>query len=89
MQDNYQKELAFAISKVLKRLRKQTGKSLTLFCYEYSIPTSSLNDIETCKSQNPKIHTIYLVLKALGISGPKFFEMVEKELPQYFMEEND
>ncbi len=85
MQAENEKLLSTAIGKVLKKLREKTGKSLTLFCYEYSIPTSSLNDIESGKPLNPKFTTITQVLRAYGLNYSEFFKMVEQELPADFM----
>lgn len=89
MQVENEKLLSKAIGLVLKRLRVKTGKSLTLFCYEYSIPTSSLNDIENGKPLNPKLTTVYQVLKSLNITFSEFFVLVEKELPDNFMDLED
>lgn len=85
MQAENEKLLSIAIGKVLKKLREKTGKSLTLFCYEYSIPTSSLNDIESGKPLNPKFTTIIQVLRAYGLNYSEFFKIVEQELPADFM----
>lgn len=89
MQVENEKILSKTIGKVLKMLREKTGKSLTLFCNEYSIPTSSLNDIENGKYLNPKLLTIYQVLKILNITLSEFFVIVEQKLPDEFLNLDD
>ena len=83
MQENEQ-ILANAIAKALVKLREKTGKSLNLFCNEYSIPTATLNEMERAKV-NTSVFSLYRVLKAYDLSSVEFFKLVEKELPENFM----
>lgn len=83
MQDK--KVLKITIGKVLFSIRAKTGKSLNLFCHEYDIPTSTLNEIER-GLKSPNLHTLMKIIKAYGISTSDFFAMVEKELPKGFLE---
>ncbi len=87
MQDD-EKILTQAIAKTLIKLRKKTGKSLNLFCNEYSIPTSTLNGIER-SIISPKVFSLYKILKAYNINAVDFFKMIEHELPKGFMDIED
>ena len=40
------KILAKTVADILKEIRTKTGKSLNLFCNEYSVPTTTLNNLE-------------------------------------------
>lgn len=83
MQDK--KVLKIAIGKVFSNIREQTGKSLNLFCNEYDIPTTTLNEIER-GIKSPNLYTMLKIIKAYGISSSEFFKLVEKELPKGFLE---
>ncbi|MDD3237415.1 MAG: hypothetical protein PHV37_04890 [Candidatus Gastranaerophilales bacterium] len=83
-----EKILAKAIAKVMVDISNKSGKSLNLFCNEYSIPASTLSNIELAKKSG-KIFSLYKILKAYGISPSKFFAAVEKELPSDFLSPED
>lgn len=83
MQGN-EKILSNNIAKLLRQIRKSKNKSLNLFCNEYSIPTSTLNDIEHGKT-NIKLISLYKILKAYNINMTDFIKDLEKNLPDNFM----
>ncbi len=83
MQDQ-EKILSNAVAKILKNIRFKTKKSLNLFCNEYEISTSTLNDLENGK-RSVKLYSLYKILKAYQISIVDFFIELEKELPKNFL----
>lgn len=85
---NSEKILAKAVAKILKDIRTKKGKSLNLFCNEYSIPTSTLNDIENSKT-SIKLHSLYKILKAYQVDIIDFFNLLQKELPENFLNPED
>lgn len=83
MQDEKKKQLIEIIGKKLSDERKSKSKSLTTFCYEYSLSTSSLNSIER-GLRDVQICTLWDVLTAHGIKLSAFFKEIEDELPADF-----
>lgn len=79
-----EKILSIAVANILKSIRLKTGKSLNLFCNEYEISTSTLNDLENAK-RSVKLFSLYKILKAYNISVIDFFKKLEKELPKNFL----
>ncbi len=79
-----EKILSNTVAKILKNIRFKTGKSLNLFCNEYEISTSTLNDIENGK-RNIKLFSLYKILKAYNITLVEFAENLENELPANFL----
>ena len=53
-----EKILSIAVANILKSIRLKTGKSLNLFCNEYEISTSTLNDLENAK-RSVKLFSLY------------------------------
>lgn len=85
MQQEEEKILSEAIGKVLSDIRKDTGKSLNLFCNEFGLSSSTYNDIERGVA-SPKVFSILKVLKAYNVTPQEFFTILEKELPTNFLE---
>jgi len=79
-----EKILSNAIGKLLKEMREKTGKSLNLFCNEFDIPASTLNDLENAK-RSVKVFSLYKIIKAYNLSTSEFFEKLDKELPENFL----
>ena len=79
-----EKILAQAVAKLLKEIRQKNGKSLNLFCNEYAIPTSTLNDLENAKG-NIKLFSLYKILNAYGYSIVDFIKKLNKELPENYL----
>lgn len=77
--------LAKKIGSVLVELRESTGKSNNLFCNEYDLPTSTVNNYER-GVKSPQVFHLMKIIKAHGITMSEFFEMVEKELPKDFLD---
>lgn len=84
MQDE-EKILADTVAKILKEIRLEKGQSLNLFCNEYSIPTTTLNDIENGKV-NVKLFSLLKILGAYKIDFVEFFEKLKTNLPADFLE---
>ncbi len=76
--------LSQAVARLLKDMRSRTGKSLNLFCNEFDISTSTLNDIENAK-RSVKLFSLYKIIRAYNISVPEFFEQLDKYLPKDFL----
>ena len=83
MQDE-EKILAEIIAKLLKEIRNDTRKSLNLFCNEYSIPTTTLNDIENAKV-SAKVFSIIKILTAYNVDIVEFFQKLKENLPKDFL----
>ena len=83
-----EKILSNAVAKILKNIRFKTKKSLNLFCNEYEISTSTLNDLENGK-RSVKLYSLYKILKAYQIPIVDFFIELEKELPKNFLKPDE
>ena len=78
------KILAKNIADILKEIRHKKGKSLNLFCNEYSIPTSTLSDMENAKG-NAKLISLYKILNAYGYDIVEFIRELNNRLPENFL----
>ena len=78
------KILAKAVADILKEIRLKKGKSLNLFCNEYSIPTSTLSDLENAKC-NAKLISLYKILNAYEYNIVDFIKELNKKLPENFL----
>ena len=78
------KILAKTVADILNEIRTKTGKSLNLFCNEYSVPTTTLNNLENAK-QSVKLFSLYKILKAYGYDTVEFFRELDKRLPDDFL----
>ena len=78
------KILAKTVADILKEIRTKTGKSLNLFCNEYSISTTTLHDLEHAR-KNVKLFSLYKILKAYGYDTVEFFKELDKRLPKDFL----
>lgn len=90
MQDKRKQILKNTIGELLKEERKRKKKSLLMFCYENSIPSSALNYIER-GLRDAQITTLWKVLEAHNIKMSEFFKQVENKLPEKWslMEEQE
>lgn len=79
-----EKILSNAVAKILRNLRHKTGKSLNLFCNEFELSTSSLNDIENAK-RSVKLFSLLKIIKAYNLPVSDFFKQLENELPKDFL----
>ena len=79
-----EKILSQAVAKILREVRFEKGKSLNLFCNEYSIPTSTLNDLENAKG-SVKLFSLYKILKAYDYDIVEFICKLNNELPVDFL----
>ena len=69
----------------MKEIRLEKGQSLNLLCNEYSIHTTTLNDIENSKV-NVKLFSLLKILGAYKIDFVEFFEKLRANLPADFLE---
>ncbi|MFI3301137.1 MAG: helix-turn-helix transcriptional regulator [Candidatus Gastranaerophilales bacterium] len=83
MQEN-EKKLSNIVAKILVDIRKSHNKSLNLFCNEYSIPTSTLNNLELSKT-SIKLYTLIKILRAYNYSLVDFVSEIESALPENFL----
>lgn len=84
MQDNNEK-LQKAIGKVISSERKRRKLKFTIFCYENDISKTTLYMIE--KGKNKSYTTsLFKIIKALGMTYEEFGKLLDKELPENFME---
>ena len=84
MQDNEEKILANIVAELLSEIRLNTGKSLNLFCNEFSIPTSTLNDVENGKV-NVTFFNLIKFLTAYNYDPIDFMKKVKEKLPEGFL----
>lgn len=87
MQDK-DKILQEAIGRVVKKVRKQKKLKFTIFCYENDIAKTTLYMIENGKNK-PYITTLYEIIRHLGISNKEFGELLDKELPKSYWENEE
>ena len=73
-----------AISIIIHNTRKDKGIRYTDFCYENDIPMSTYDAIINAAYQS-SYYNIAKVVKALGLSFEEFGKMLDKELPENFM----
>ena len=78
------KQLYTAIGKILYEKRKELGIKYTDFCYENDIPTSTYDAIISGTSQ-ASFYNIAKVVKALNMNFEDFGKLLDKNLPQNFM----
>ena len=72
------------ISKIITDIRKQKGISYTDFCLGNDIPSSTYDAI--IKAENHVYcYNVAKVVKALGMSFEEFGKLLDKELPENFM----
>ena len=79
-----EKILSEAIGSLLREIRHSKNKSLNLFCNEYSIPTSTLSDLENAKG-SIKLFSLYKILKAYEYDICEFFLRLNEKLPENFL----
>jgi len=72
------------ISKIITDIRKQKGISYTDFCLGNDIPTSTYDAIIKAET-HVYCYNVAKVVKALGMSFEEFGKLLDKELPENFM----
>ncbi len=77
-----------AISKTISLIREDKGVRYTDLCFGYDIPTSTFDDIMSAKRLS-SFYSIAKVIKALGLSFEEFGALLDKELPENFMDKID
>lgn len=75
-----------AIARVIQRERKLRTDKFTIFCYENSIPKTTLNSIELGKNDS-SMTTIFRIMNCMYIEGREFMDLVNEELPDNFWAE--
>lgn len=60
----------------MKRIRTEKGVSITMLSLATKISTSTIHNIETGKSKNPGIKTVYKILKVLGNEDISIKELI-------------
>ncbi len=76
------------IGNLITRLREERGIKYTDFCYENDIPMSTYDMIVNGTTQ-ATFFNITKAIKALGLSFEEFGALLDKELPQNFMNPPD
>ena len=84
MQDR-NKILQEAIGRVVEKIRKQKKLKFTIFCYENDIPMSTYDGIVNASNQS-SFYNIGKIIKALGLTYKEFGELLDKELPKCYWE---
>jgi len=80
------KTLRLAISKTVSELRKLHNKPYLKFCDENSIATSTYDNIINGTS-NTTVYNLSKIIKGLGLTFSSFGELLDKNLPQKFWDE--
>ena len=73
-----------SIASVIKKARLENELNYTDFCYENDIPMSTYDYILLAKTQ-ASFFNVAKVVKALGLSFEEFGRLLDKELPDDFM----
>ncbi len=81
--DEKKKALLAALGKVVYKKRKEIGKGINRFSFEYDIGNGLLSRLENGKI-DIKITTFWKLANALNLNLKDFVEEVEKELPKGF-----
>ena len=84
MQEN-SKILYKTIGKIIHNLRTSKGLKYTDFCYENDIPMSTYDGIVNASNQS-SFYNIGKIIKALGLTYKEFGELLDKELPKCYWE---
>lgn len=87
MQDEAQ-TLYKAIAEVIKSARDQSNINYTDFCYENDIPMSTYDYIVSAKTK-ASFYNIAKVVKALGYNFEEFGALLDKQLPDNFMNDDN
>ncbi len=77
-----------AVGRVLRKRRLDLGEKLTLFCYENDIPTTTLTSIEAARTE-ACFYNIFKVCRALELSMDEFGKLLEKGLPENFLNKEE
>lgn len=83
MQD-YNAIMLKAIGKVVHRERIRRKLKFTIFCYENDISKTTLYMIEKGKNKS-YVTNLFKIIHALGLTFEEFGALLDKELPENFM----
>ena len=75
--------LLMAIGKVIFEKRKEIGKGINKFSFEYDIGNGLLSRLENGTTDS-QISTLWKIANAFGLKFSELIELVEKELPPDF-----
>jgi len=81
--EEYNKIFQEAIARVMYRERIARVDKFTVFCYENSIPPTTMNSIENAKNDSG-MTCIFRIMNCFGVDGLHFIELLNKELPDNF-----
>ena len=81
--DEKKKTLLMALGKVVYKKRKEIGKGINRFSFEYDIGNGLLSRLENGKL-DIKITTFWKLANALNLNLTDFIKEIEKELPKEF-----
>lgn len=81
--DEKKKTLLIALGKVVYKKRKEIGKGINRFSFEYDIGNGLLSRLENGKL-DIKITTFWKLANALNLNLTDFIKEIEKELPKEF-----
>ena len=84
MQEENSKLLYRTIGQLITRIREEKGVKYTDFCYGNDIPMSTYDMIVSGTTQ-ATFFNITKIIKALGLTFEEFGALLDKELPENFM----
>ena len=73
-----------AVSKVVNEQLKKRNKSIKLFSREYEFSDGQISKLLREKYSDVKLSTLWKLANSLDIEPTKFFDMINKNLPQNF-----
>ena len=79
------KQLYTAISRIIVKIKEEKGIKYTELCYENEIPMSTYDDIVNAKTK-ASYYNVSKIIKGLGLSFEEFGRLLDKELPENFLE---
>ena len=79
------KQLYTAISRIIVKIKEEKGIKYTELCYENEIPMSTYDDIVNAKTK-ASYYNVSKIIKGLGLSFEEFGKLLDKELPENFLE---
>ena len=79
------KQLYTAISRIIVKIKEEKGIKYTELCYENEIPMSTYDDIVNAKTK-ASYYIVSKIIKGLGLSFEEFGKLLDKELPENFLE---
>lgn len=84
--EDYNEIFKKAVSRIVQRERRLRTEKFTIFCYENSIPKTTLNSIELGKNDS-SMTNLCRTMNCMDVEGIQFMEMINEELPENFWSE--